>query len=79
LSSSTNAVRYTREPWTTSEAAASSQRGEKPKAAIDPSSTTFPAALRFVISLAETSGGSLGSTRPTASMAIRKAFFAVAS
>ena len=53
--------------------------GENPKAAIEPSSTTLPAALRFVISLAETSGGSLGATRPTASIAIRRAFFAVAS
>ena len=30
-----------------SEAAASSQSGEKPKAAIEPSSTTLPAVLRF--------------------------------
>jgi len=35
--------------------------------------------LRFVISCAETSGGSGGSTRPTASIAILSAFVAVAS
>ena len=46
---------------------------------MEPSSTTLPAALRFVISCAETCGGSCGSTRPTASIAIRRAFFAVAS
>jgi len=40
--------------------------------------TALPAALRLVISWALTSGSSCGSTRPTASIAIRRAFFAVA-
>ena len=46
---------------------------------MEPISTTLPAALRLVISFAETCGGSFGSTRPTASIAMRSAFFAVAS
>ena len=36
-----------REPRATSDAAASSHSGEKPNAAIDPISTTLPAAFRF--------------------------------
>jgi hypothetical protein len=36
-----------REPCITSAAAASSQSGEKPKAAIEPSSTALPAPLRI--------------------------------
>jgi hypothetical protein len=39
----------------------------------------LPVAFRFVISAAEISGGSAGATPPTASTAIRRAFFAVAS
>ncbi len=45
LSSRTNASRYVRVPFVTSAPAASSQSGEKPKAAIEPISTTLPGAL----------------------------------
>ena len=61
-------------------APASSQSGENPKAAIEPSSTTLPAPLRTASSF----GGVAStveepSTRPTSSIATRSRFFAVAS
>ena len=63
-----------------SEAAASSQSGEKPNAAIEPSSTTLPAVLRFSSSLGSGSPtGASRSTLPTSSIAIRSMFLAVAS
>ena len=46
-----------------SDAAASSQSGEKPKAAIEPSSTTLPAVLRFSSSLG--AGSPAGASRST--------------
>ena len=83
LSSLVSASRYTREPRATSLAAASSQSGEKPKAAIDPSSTTLPALLRIASSLAAGTGSPSAeagaSTPPTSSIEIRSRFFAVAS
>src|SRR5262245_40618323 len=72
-----------REPWVTSAAAASSQRGENPKAAIEPSSTTFPAPFRTASFPGSGStsgvGGTEGATPPTSSTVIRSRFFAVAS
>ena len=63
-----------------SEAAASSQSGENPNAAIEPSSTTLPAVFRFSSSPASGwPGGGSRSTSPTSSIAIRSMFFAVAS
>ena len=67
-----------------SDTAARSQSGEKPKAAIEPSSTTLPAPLRIASSFG---GGALGSgvvgvtgsTAPTPSIRIRSRFFALAS
>jgi len=63
-----------------SDAAASSQSGEKPNAAIELSSTTLPAVLRFSSSpgLGSPAGDSR-STFPTSSIAIRSMFLAVAS
>ena len=71
-------------PWVTSAAAASSQSGEKPNAAIEPSSTTFPARLpdgepvgvRLVL---VRRSGARASTPPTSSIDTRRRFFAVAS
>jgi hypothetical protein len=68
-----------REPRRTSLAAASSQSGEKPKAAIELSSTTFPAAFRFAISPAGGSPEGAASTPPTSSTTTRSALWAVAS
>jgi hypothetical protein len=61
-------------------AAASSHSGEKPNAAIEPSSTTLPAPLRIAICFAGVSS-TVGapSTRPTSSIATRSRFFAVTS
>ena len=63
-----------------SEAAASSQSGEKPKAAIELSSIALPAV--FLLSSSPASGWPAGvsrSTSPTSSITIRSRFFAVAS
>jgi hypothetical protein len=63
-----------------SDAAASSQSGEKPKAAIELSSIALPAVLR--LSSSPGSGWPAGvsrSTAPTSSITIRSRFFAVAS
>ena len=81
FSSSSRAVRYTWEPCVRSEAAASSQSGEKPKAKIEPTSTTLPAALRFAISPAPGPGSLVGdpSTPPTSSIITRSRFLAVTS
>ncbi|MGH3032192.1 MAG: hypothetical protein ACRDNE_15805 [Gaiellaceae bacterium] len=46
---------------------------------MEPISRTFPAAFRLTISPAVTGCGSGASTPPTASIAMRSAFFAVAS
>src|SRR6188472_4270389 len=83
LSSRTKASRYSRLPWVTSAPAARSQSGEKPKAAIEPSSTTLPAVLRTARRVAfgsyssATPGGA--STPPTSSIETRRRFLAVAS
>jgi hypothetical protein len=82
FSSSRSAWRYTREPWVTSEAAASSHSGEKPKAKIEPSSTMLPAPLRSASSWAPAASGSTVDppfTAPTPSTRIRSRFFAVTS
>ncbi len=82
MSSSSRARRNTREPFNTSDAPASSHSGENPNAVIDPISTMFPAAFftatRPAVS-ASSSCSPLRGTSPTSSMAIRSAFFAVAS
>ena len=64
-----------------SEAAASSQSGEKPKAKIEPTSTTLPAAFRFASSPASGPGSTVGepSTPPTSSTMTRSRFLAVTS
>jgi hypothetical protein len=67
-----------------SAAAARSQRGEKPKAAIEPSSTMLPTPLRIASCFGGGAFGSgvvgvSGSTSPTSSMRIRRRFFALAS
>ena len=82
-SSPTNASRYVRDPRETSAAAARIQSGEKPNAAIEPSSTTLPAPLRTASRPASGSNSSAtgagGSTPPTSSIVTRSRFFAVAS
>ena len=80
FSSAVSAARYVRDPLRTSAAPASSQSGEKPKAVIDPSSTTLPATFRFASSAGSGSPSGTGfSTLPTSSIATRSRFFAVAS
>ena len=70
-------------PFVTSAPAARSQSGEKPKAAIEPISTTLPAPLRTISFVAFGSYSSAAvagaSTPPTTSIATRRRFFAVAS
>ena len=67
----------------TSAPAASSHSGEKPNAAIEPSSIAFPAVLRTASRLAFGSYSSAAvagaSTPPTSSIDTRRRFFAVAS
>ena len=83
FSSRTKASRYTRLPWVTSAPAARSQSGEKPNAAIEPSSTTLPAVLRTARRVAFGSYSSAApggaSTPPTSSIETRSRFLAVAS
>ena len=67
-----------------SETAASSQSGENPNAAMEPSSTMLPAPLRIASSLGGGAAGSTvvgvsGSTSPTPSIRIRSRFLALAS
>ena len=83
ISSATKASRYTRDPRVTSAAAARIHRGEKPNAAIEPSSTAFPTpfltARRPGSGSNSTSVGIGASTPPTSSIVTRSRFFAVAS